>query len=182
MAFLDGAWSERRSIVHILMRRRRLPSTRVKSVTLVVSAQKYYTDKVDNIAAILFDWDGTLLDSFPSGFRASMAVFEHFGVSADERYFLTTYNPNWYETYRRVGLPEEEWGTADRIWLEAYHTEPPELYPFTRETLERLHDPIPDGGWRLCCWNVPTAVEFRRFFPALTARPLPNRRTRPASP
>jgi HAD superfamily hydrolase (TIGR01509 family) len=101
---------------------------------------------VHDIIAILFDWDGTLLDSFPSGFRASMAVFEHFGIPTNERHFMATYSPNWYQTYRRVGLPEESWTTADRIWLEAYHREPPELYPFARKTLETLKERGYDMG------------------------------------
>jgi HAD superfamily hydrolase (TIGR01549 family) len=69
-----------------------------------------------------------------------MAVFEHFGVPADHHYFMATYNPNWYETYRQAGLPEEDWATADRIWLETYHQNLPELYPFARKTLETLHE------------------------------------------
>jgi pyrophosphatase PpaX len=95
---------------------------------------------VRKISAILFDWDGTLLDSYPSGFGASMAVFKHFGVPANRQHFMDTYNPNWYETYRQVGLPEEEWATADRIWLDTYHQNLPELYTFTQKTLETLHE------------------------------------------
>ncbi len=90
------------------------------------------------ISAILFDWDGTLIDSYPSGYRASMAVFHHYGIEVDRELFLSTYNPNWYETYRRFGLPPEEWDTADRIWRDSYHQVPPDLYPFARQTLATL--------------------------------------------
>jgi HAD superfamily hydrolase (TIGR01509 family) len=69
-----------------------------------------------------------------------MAVFEHFGVPADRRHFMETYNPNWYETYRRVGLPEEVWEKADRIWLDTYHQSEPELFAFTRNTLATLQE------------------------------------------
>ena len=93
---------------------------------------------MESVTAILFDWDGTLLDSYDAGFRASMAVFRHFGISADRQRFLDTYNPNWYETYRSVGLPEADWDTADRIWLEVYHQNPSPLYAFARATLEIL--------------------------------------------
>lgn len=67
-----------------------------------------------------------------------MAVFQHFGIVGDRERFLDTYNPNWYETYRTLGLPEGEWATADRIWLDTYHQNPPDLYPFARSTLEAL--------------------------------------------
>lgn len=91
-----------------------------------------------DVSAILFDWDGTLLDSHASGYLASLAVFRHFGITGNRARFLETYNPNWYETYRALGLPEQDWDTADRIWLETYHRNPPDLYPFARRTLEIL--------------------------------------------
>ncbi len=91
-----------------------------------------------SISAIFFDWDGTLLDSYPSGYRASMAVFRHYDIEVNRKFFLSTYNPNWYETYKTIGLPPEEWATADRIWLDTYHEMPPDLYPFARQTLETL--------------------------------------------
>lgn len=87
---------------------------------------------------ILFDWDGTLVDSYPSGFRASMAVAEHFGIPFDQERFLATYSPNWYETYRAVGLQEPEWERADQIWLDTYAVQLSELYPFARATLSQL--------------------------------------------
>lgn len=93
---------------------------------------------MNRIGTILFDWDGTLLDSYLSGFQASMAVFRHFGIQADRQRFLATYHPNWYETYRTLGLPEREWPEADRLWLDSYHRNPPRLYPFTRNTIDTL--------------------------------------------
>jgi pyrophosphatase PpaX len=93
---------------------------------------------VERILAILFDWDGTLLDSYASGFRASMAVFRHFEIPLDRDRFLATYCPNWYVTYRHIGLPEDKWDEADRVWLETYGQERPEHYPFARRTLTIL--------------------------------------------
>ncbi len=100
---------------------------------------------MERIAAILFDWDGTLLDSYNSGYQATVAVFHHFGVHVDRERYLATYNPNWYETYRSFGLPPEEWEAADRIWLDNYDLETSELYPFAHRTLEILHS----RGYRL---------------------------------
>lgn len=88
--------------------------------------------------SVLFDWDGTLLNSFPAGYRASIAVLEHYGISVDRKRFLETYSPNWYESYRSLGLPEGEWANADRMWRKAYASEPSELFPFVARMLERL--------------------------------------------
>lgn len=67
-----------------------------------------------------------------------MAVFQHFGIPIDRERFFATYNPNWYQTYRSIGLPEQSWDEADRIWREAYRRKQPELFSFTRSTLETL--------------------------------------------
>ncbi len=88
--------------------------------------------------AILFDWDGTLLDSFEAGVQASMAVFHHFGIDTDRARFLLNYSPNWYETYHALGLPREQWPAADALWLDTYYQRPSELFPFAQGTLETL--------------------------------------------
>ncbi len=93
---------------------------------------------MEPILAILFDWDGTLLDSFAAGFRASMAVFRHFEIPVDRERFLNTYSPNWYDSYRQLGLPEARWNEADQIWLDNYGRERPKLYPFAERTVETL--------------------------------------------
>lgn len=90
------------------------------------------------VKAVLFDWDGTLLDSFPAGYHASVTVLRHFGIDLDRERFLETYSPNWYETYRILGVPETEWGNADRLWRQIYHLQTSELFPFAASILERL--------------------------------------------
>ena len=88
---------------------------------------------------ILFDWDGTLLDSFPSTYRASIAVLNHYGIEVDYERYLETYSPNWYASYAELGVPEEEWANADRLWRQTYHKLESELFPFTPAMLEKLH-------------------------------------------
>jgi HAD superfamily hydrolase (TIGR01549 family) len=87
---------------------------------------------------ILFDWDGTLLDSFPAGYQASVTVLRRFGIELDRKLFLETYSPNWYDSYRLLGIPESEWDAADRLWRETYHQQRSELFHFAFETLESL--------------------------------------------
>ncbi len=87
---------------------------------------------------VLFDWDGTLLDSFPAGYHSSVTVLRHFGIEVDRKRFLETYSPNWYESYRLLGVPEAEWDNADQLWRKTYHQQTSELFPFAAEMLERL--------------------------------------------
>ena len=90
------------------------------------------------VETVLFDWDGTLLDSFPAGYHASVTVLRHFGIEIDRGRFLETYSPNWYESYRVLGVPETEWDNADQLWRKTYHQQTSELFPYAAETLERL--------------------------------------------
>jgi HAD superfamily hydrolase (TIGR01549 family) len=97
------------------------------------------------LSAVLFDWDGTLVDSAESTYRSYVKVFAAFGISFDRRRFAETYSPNWQETYRQVGLREEHWPAADREWLVHYGSETNALLPGVLSALARLSG----AGFRL---------------------------------
>lgn len=67
-------------------------------------------------AAVVFDWDGTLLDSFEATRAASLSVFRHFGIVLDDGEYRRTYRPDWHRTYRELGIPEARWDEAGEIW------------------------------------------------------------------
>lgn len=96
--------------------------------------------KVERIGGLLFDLDGTLLDSFPVHFAAYQLMFARFGIDITEESFLLSYSPNWYYTYQHMGLPEELWPEANSCWVEEAEKRPPELFSGTKETLVRLSD------------------------------------------
>jgi phosphoglycolate phosphatase-like HAD superfamily hydrolase len=56
------------------------------------------------VRTIVFDWDRTFLDSVPAGYNASVTVLRHFGIEVDRKRFLETYSPNWYDSYRMLGV------------------------------------------------------------------------------
>jgi HAD superfamily hydrolase (TIGR01509 family) len=92
----------------------------------------------NGLRAVLFDWDGTLVDSAEKSYRCYVRVFSSFGIDYDEATFERTYSPDWYRTYEQVGLAREHWAEADAGWLECYRTEPSRLVPGARGTLEAL--------------------------------------------
>jgi phosphoglycolate phosphatase len=88
--------------------------------------------------AVLFDWDGTLVDSAERTFRCYSQVFEVYGIRFDREAFERTYSPDWYRTYEGVGLPPEAWAEADARWVACYETETSRLVDGARDGLERL--------------------------------------------
>mgnify|MGYP003291207148 CR=1 FL=1 len=81
-----------------------------------------------NIRAVLFDWDGTLVNSAEASFRCYDRLFRNFDIAYDRSVFERTYSPDWYRTYRTLGLPEERWSEADAAWLALYALEKCELF------------------------------------------------------
>ncbi|HYE14255.1 MAG TPA: HAD family hydrolase [Pyrinomonadaceae bacterium] len=90
------------------------------------------------VRGILFDLDGTLLDSFPSHFEAYRVMFARYRIEISEESFLAAYSPNWYHTYEALGLPGEVWEEANSHWVEAAAALPPLPFPGAAETLEAL--------------------------------------------
>src|SRR3989442_12523497 len=75
--------------------------------------------------AVLFDLDGTLLDSFQSHYRVYQHVFADLRIGFDEGTFMQYYSPNWYRLYERIGLSRDRWPDADQLWLHYYEQETP---------------------------------------------------------
>jgi HAD superfamily hydrolase (TIGR01549 family) len=89
----------------------------------------------DEIKAVLFDWDGTLLDSFQADSSAYLAMFQEMGVAWGLDELAAHYSPNWYDVYRAAGLPEHHWNAADTSWRKHYSGFRPKLIPGARKVL-----------------------------------------------
>jgi pyrophosphatase PpaX len=94
----------------------------------------------DRLRAILFDWDGTLVDSAEASFRAYLQLFASYGIPFDRDRFATTYSPDWYRTYEAVALARDRWAEADARWLQLYTEEETHPVPGAAETLTRLRE------------------------------------------
>ena len=92
----------------------------------------------DPLKSILFDFDGTLLDSFSAHFAAYEDTFAHFDIAVTKQDLLDAYAPNWYETYKALGLPRAVWSQADAFWVEAASQHTAYLFPGVKETLMAL--------------------------------------------
>lgn len=94
--------------------------------------------KNKTVQGVLFDWDGTLVDSYEADSSAYLAMFEEMGISWGLEDLAQHYSPNWYQVYRAAKLPKTKWNDADRAWRKHYAKHSPQLIVGARQVLLRL--------------------------------------------
>jgi len=94
--------------------------------------------KISMIDTVLFDWDGTLIDTAQQAFDAFRKSFADLGLPLDFETYDRIYSPNWYRMYEHLQLPRKQWDEADELWLHHYAEEAPRLLSDARPTLDEL--------------------------------------------
>ncbi len=97
------------------------------------------------IEGVLFDWDGTLINSYHADTSAYLAMFKEMGITWGLQELEKNYSPNWYQVYRAAGLPRKRWDEADRAWRAHYAKHRPKLIAGARRVLARLGAAHPLG-------------------------------------
>ena len=95
-------------------------------------------DRPTSILGVLFDWDGTLLNSFAADTAAYLAMFRSMGVLWGLAELEAHYSPNWYRVYRAAKIPRAKWSEADSAWRLTYAKQTPKLLPGARQVLAQL--------------------------------------------
>jgi HAD superfamily hydrolase (TIGR01509 family) len=93
-----------------------------------------------SIEGVLFDWDGTLINSYHADASAYLAMFKEMDISWGIEELEKNYSPNWYQVYRAAGLPRRRWEDADRAWRTHYAKHRPKLIAGARRVLARVGD------------------------------------------
>jgi len=91
-----------------------------------------------SIQGVLFDWDGTLIDSYEADASAYLAMFREMGIPWGIKELTRHYSPDWYAVYRAAGLPQHRWEDANTAWRKQYATHKPKLIAGTQRILARL--------------------------------------------
>jgi phosphoglycolate phosphatase len=94
--------------------------------------------KKRKILGVLFDWDGTLLNSYEADAAAYLTMFQAMNIAWGREELAQHYSPNWYNVYRAAGLHESRWEAADLAWRAHYATQRPQLLPGARGLLAKL--------------------------------------------
>lgn len=66
--------------------------------------------------AILFDWDGTLVDTLGAFHVANATVMKAFDLPFDEAVYRRNYVPDWRQMYLRLGIPIDRLDEANALW------------------------------------------------------------------
>jgi pyrophosphatase PpaX len=90
------------------------------------------------LTGVMFDWDGTLLDSYHADSLAYLAMFRGIGLTWGLEELAANYSPDWYMVYRAAGIPQERWNEADRLWRASYAKHPSKLMTGARWVLRQL--------------------------------------------
>jgi HAD superfamily hydrolase (TIGR01549 family) len=98
-----------------------------------------------SLAGVLFDWDGTLLNSYHADTSAYLAMFKEMGIAWGLEELEKNYSPNWYQVYRAARLPRKQWDDADRAWRAHYAKHRPKLIAGARHVLASVAGAHPLG-------------------------------------
>jgi phosphoglycolate phosphatase len=90
------------------------------------------------LRGVIFDWDGTLLNSYAADSAAYLAMFRAMNIPWTLADLEHHYSPNWYNVYRAANLPRAKYDAADRVWREHYAKHRPKLLPGARRILSLL--------------------------------------------
>jgi len=96
------------------------------------------TNPTKTISALLFDWDGTVVDSAELGLTAFKKSFATLGIEFHQPTYEKTYSPNWYSMYEAMGIPKEKWEEADDLWMKHYGEQTVSIIQGAKETLLEL--------------------------------------------
>ncbi len=94
--------------------------------------------RFENVRAVLFDWDGILLDSYQSDQQAYLAMFRTMGIPWRVEDLERHYSPDWYRVYRAARLPRTQWQRADRVWRLHYGRQRLMLLPHAKTVLRTM--------------------------------------------
>jgi HAD superfamily hydrolase (TIGR01549 family) len=91
-----------------------------------------------NIKGVLFDWDGTLLDSYAADSAAYLGVFREMSIPWGLDDLALHYSPNGHHIYRAAKLPRSRWEAATRAWRKNYDSNQSKLVPGARRVLTHV--------------------------------------------
>jgi phosphoglycolate phosphatase len=92
------------------------------------------------VRAILFDWDGTIVDSMPAIEATMVELCRYVGIDFDEGVFRRNFSPNWRRLYRNLGIPPERDDELAGIWESSFRPDLVQPFPGVQGAIANLSD------------------------------------------
>ena len=96
--------------------------------------------QLEGIKAMVFDWDGCLLDTYEETYQAYRRTLAKFDIEIDRDSFRRLHRSDWRQFYVRAGLPESRWDEADKLWKQFYEGGRVSLRQGAKDVLHLLGD------------------------------------------
>ena len=97
--------------------------------------------RFEPVRAVLFDWDGTLVDTLPFMYAATELFMAEYGTPISWDEYRRHFTPDWRLLYRRFGLPEQDIDAVGARWWSLYRgRDEAGLLPGAAEALRELAD------------------------------------------
>ncbi len=92
------------------------------------------------IRLILFDYDGVIVDSFPTVYAVYRIICNKIGVKCPETFeeFRKTYGYSYKELHRNVGIRPEDEAKVERIFKEEIIKQKPPIFQGIKEVIKEL--------------------------------------------
>ncbi len=138
-----------------------------------------------SITTLLFDWDGTLVDSAHLGLAAYEKAFAELDFVFSKEAYEANYSPNWYTVYEALGLPKEKWERADELWRRHYGDQIAELVDGAADTLMELRRKryrlgvVTSGNEDRVCQEIEEASLPEIFDVVICAEHIANKKPHP---
>jgi pyrophosphatase PpaX len=94
---------------------------------------------MDGVDTVLFDWDGTLVNTAEASFRAFKKSMDDIGVPLDLESYSRIYSPNWHHMLAALQVPQDRWAEVEGLWLHHYGGNIPDLMPGANAIVKELY-------------------------------------------
>jgi HAD superfamily hydrolase (TIGR01509 family) len=90
--------------------------------------------------AIVFDWDGTLVDTAEATFHCYRRTLAEYDIDFDRDAFARMYAPSGDDMFRSVGLADHHWPGAHVKWVDNFLGQTFPLLPGARQSIQLVRE------------------------------------------
>ncbi len=141
--------------------------------------------EIASIDTLLFDWDGTLVESAHLGLAAYEKAFAELDFVFSKEAYQQHYSPNWYTVYEGLGLPRDKWERMDELWRRHYSAQMAELVEGAADALMELRrrnyrlGVVTSGNEDRVCQEIEEASLPEIFEVVICAEHIENKKPHP---